>query len=325
MWHFTLAWVGTGFCGPEGGTDLRLRTKGATRTRPLLTLPKQPCLLLRQKSSQWRFLHFIDLLSGSAANLSNSTNILLDSDTVVAAACPLQSTTSPFWLCLTKQVNKLYSDELWLLHLQAALSQRLCCPRCEQGELLWPGLVGRQQQGWGAAPGAEWNHCLLPGQATDPEPSLDVCWHCRLCCTVKIDYLSIWEKSLWQVYLIFLLETIQLLEYLDLFEWKYYRNILSSGFLRGEEISFCSQNFVKGSQPPSQYWKTVGTLPVIEWKASKEINPPQPMMEGPSTLMLPKAGATFWALSPWKKPWEGAASSPGPALGLGGGQDRHKR
>lgn len=89
----------------------------------------------------------------------------------------------------------------------------------------------------------------------------------------KRQYLSIWEKSLWQVYLIFLLETIQLLEYLDLFEWKYYRNILSGGFLYGEEISFCSQNFVRGSQPHSQCWKTVGTHPLIKWKSSKEINP----------------------------------------------------
>lgn len=111
-------------------------------------------------------------------------------------------------------------------------------------------------------------------------------------------YLSIWEKSLWQVYLIFLLETIQLLEYLDLFEWKYYRNILSSGFLHGEEISFCSQNFVRGSQPLFQCWKTVGTHPVIKWKSSKDINPPQPMME--CTLILPKAGTTCWALSPWE-------------------------
>lgn len=99
-------------------------------------------------------------------------------------------------------------------------------------------------------------------------------------------YLSIWEKSLWQVYLIFLLETIQLLEYLDLFEWKYYRNILSSGFLHGEEISFCSQNFVRGSQPLSQCWKTVGTHPLIKWKSSKEINPPQPTTEA---LPVPRA------------------------------------
>lgn len=96
-------------------------------------------------------------------------------------------------------------------------------------------------------------------------------------------YLSIWEKSVWQLYLIFLLETIQLLEYLDLFEWKYYRNILSSGFLHGEEISFCSQNFVRGSQPLSQFWKTVGTHSLIKWKSSKEINLPWPTTEGPST------------------------------------------
>lgn len=143
-------------------------------------------------------------------------------------------------------------------------------------------------------------------------------------------YLSIWEKSLWQVYLIFLLETIQLLEYLDLFEWKYYRNILSSGFLHGKEISFCSQNFVRGSQPLSQCWKTVGTQPLIKWKSCKEINPPQPMMEGPSS----PHDARGWGVSrPGQHSTPGpfvtetlwrVASSPGPAPGLNAWQDRHK-
>jgi len=67
--------------------------------RALCTLAKQTCLLLRQKASKERFLDFIDLclLSSSAANLSNSTNILLDSYTIVAAVCSLQST--PFLSC----------------------------------------------------------------------------------------------------------------------------------------------------------------------------------------------------------------------------------
>lgn len=126
-------------------------------------------------------------------------------------------------------------------------------------------------------------------------------------------YLSIWEKSLWQVYLIFLLETIQLLEYLDLFEWKYYRNILSSGFLHRDEISFCSQNFVRGSQPLSQCWKTVGTHPLIKWKSSKEINPPWPMTEHPFAPHAAQSGTLgrFLIKTLWR-----AASSPGPALGL---------
>lgn len=143
-------------------------------------------------------------------------------------------------------------------------------------------------------------------------------------------YLSIWEKSLWQVYLIFLLETIQLLEYLDLFEWKYYRNILSSGFLHGKEISFCSQNFVRGSQPLSQCWKTVGTQHLIKWKSSKEINPPQPTIEGPSS----PHDAQGWGMSgPGQHSTLGSfvtetlwrvASSPGSAPGLRAWQDRHK-
>lgn len=89
----------------------------------------------------------------------------------------------------------------------------------------------------------------------------------------KRQYLSMWEKSLWQLYLIFLLETIELLEYLDLFELRYYRNILSCGFLYGEEISFFSQNFARGSQPCSQCWQTFGAHSLIKWKSFKEINP----------------------------------------------------
>lgn len=88
----------------------------------------------------------------------------------------------------------------------------------------------------------------------------------------KRQYLSSWEKSIWQLYLIFLLETIELLEYLDLFELKYYRTILFCGFLYGEEISFFSQNFVRGSKPCSQCWQTVGAHTLIKWKSSKEIN-----------------------------------------------------
>lgn len=135
-WHWrALAWVKTSFCGPEGSSSSQIW--GLVQRQPWEYAPSahRLCNLSPLKTQGFQVkvftfywsLPFIFLCSKPFQQHKHFIRQLHQ------CGCCMFLTEYTFSMlchfCLTKQVNKLYSYELWLHHVQTALSERLCCPR----------------------------------------------------------------------------------------------------------------------------------------------------------------------------------------------------
>lgn len=111
--------------------DLGLGTKAATKIGAIHTRSKQIHLLLRQKAKVFTFYRSLSFIFLCSKPFQQHKHFMRQLH--LCGCCVLLTEhltfSMPCHFCLVKQVNKLCSYELWLHHVQTALTERPCYPR----------------------------------------------------------------------------------------------------------------------------------------------------------------------------------------------------